>query len=198
MSASGHREAVVFDFDGTLFTLPVSWGRVREDVSKATGADLEGKPLFATLDEIIKSGSYPRKELYAIVDSYEVEAAESAAPVGGALDLLAEASNVSRLALVTMQGRAACRRVLERFGAAPFFSAVLTREDSLSRESQVVSACRALGSEPSSALLVGDRKSDLDAGRACGATVALVGAVAKEEWGADYLFRTLAELKQVI
>ncbi|MDG6988323.1 MAG: HAD family hydrolase [Nitrososphaerota archaeon] len=195
---SGDIDAVVFDLDGTLFHLPVDWKAVRRDLEASYGSGFGGAPIFAKLRELSRSepGALPR--LFAVIDSYEVRAAEDASPVGGSLALLSSARSRRPLALVTMQGRKATARVLARFGLVGSFAAVLTREDSLSREAQILSACRTLGSPPSRALFVGDKRSDLEDGKAAGAKVALVGRRASPEWGGDYYSEDPAGLAPMV
>ena len=191
-------EAVVFDFDGTLFALPVDWKAVRKDLEASYGNAFGESPIFVRLRELSESEPTALPRLFEVIDSYESKAVEGASPVGGSLALIAKASKNRRLALVTMQGRRACESVLERFGVRGRFSAVVTREDSLSRREQILSACRALGARPQQALFVGDKRSDLDDGRAAGTRVALVGRRARPEWGADYYFEDPEGLASVV
>ncbi len=97
-----------------------------------------------------------------------------------------------------MQGRPACVRILERHGVFKCFRAVRTREDSLDRADQLRDACDAVGLLYSEVLFVGDKQSDLEAGRKLSATVALVGKRAKEDWGPDFLFRELQGLRDLV
>jgi len=190
--------AFVFDFDGTLFELPVDWKAVRRDLYALTGVRMEEVSIFRVIRELTSSDAALRARLFAVIDTHEATAAELATPIAGALKLVSSLSAGSGLALVTMQGRAACRRVLERYDVFGRFRVVLTREDSLERSEQILAACRALNATPSSALFVGDKRSDLEAGRKVGSEVALVGKRAKREWGPDYLFPKLTELHEFL
>ena len=188
--------AFVFDFDGTLFDLPVDWKAVRRDLYTLTGVRMEEVSIFKVIGELTSSDVALRARLFTAIDAHEAPAAELATPIEGAMDLVSSLSRWGGMALVTMQGRAACARVLDRYGASGRFRVVLTREDSLDRSEQILAACRALGAQPEDALFIGDKRSDLQAGRAVGVQVALVGTRAKKEWEPDYLFPRLADLRE--
>ena len=194
MRSSRSFAGYVFDFDGTLFTLPVDWKAVRRDLFALTGVRMEEVSIFRIIGELTVSNAPLRSRLFALIDAHEAPAAELAAPIPGALELLSTLSARGGVALVTMQGRAACVRVLERFGVASELRVVLTREDSIDRAEQILAGCKALGILPGGALFVGDKRSDLAAGRQVGAEVALVGLRARKEWKPDHLFPELSEL----
>jgi len=187
--------AYVFDFDGTLFDLPVDWKAVRRDLFAMTGVRMEEVSIFRIIKELTVTNAPLRARLFGAIDAHEAPAAETAEPIPGAMELISSLSARAGLGLVTMQGRAACSRVLERKGVLGRFRVVLTREDSLDRSEQILAACRALDAHPGDALFVGDKKSDLEAGREVGAEVALVGARARKEWKPDHLFPRLQELR---
>lgn len=187
--------AAVFDLDGTLIQLPIDWGAVRDDLAPLLGMSLERKSIFVAIDEATSPNSDARRALFDIIDSHEVAHAERATLIEGATSLLSSIPKGFRVALVTMQGRAVCTMVLGRLGLAGFFEEVFTREDSLDRSEQLLLASRSLHVEPSTVLFVGDKLSDLEAGRKLGAKVALVGKRAREEWGPDYFFRELSEMQ---
>ena len=190
--------AFVFDFDGTLFDLPVDWKAVRRDLFTLTGVRMEEISIFKVIRELTSSNPALRARLFGVIDTHEATAAELATPMTGSLELISFLSGRAGVALVTMQGRAPCKRVLERYGVFGRFRVVLTREDSLERSEQILAACRALGASPGGVLFVGDKRSDLEAGRETGAEVALVGARAKKEWGPDHLFPKLSELREFL
>lgn len=195
MKSRASYAAFVFDFDGTLFDLPVDWKAVRRDLYALTGVRMEEISIFKVIKELTASNPALRARLFAAIDAHEAPAAELAAPIAGALELIPSLAARAGVALVTMQGRAACIRVLERYGVYGWFRVVLTREDSLERSEQILAACRALDAHPRDALFVGDKRSDLEAGREAGAGVVLVGNRAKKEWKPDRLFPKLAELQ---
>jgi len=79
-----------------------------------------------------------------------------------------------RLALVTNTPSRLVQRLLSRLGLVDFFDAVLTGDDvrrAKPHPEAVRKACRRLGVHPSQALLVGDTRSDVLAGRGAGVRV---------------------------
>jgi HAD superfamily hydrolase (TIGR01509 family) len=81
-----------------------------------------------------------------------------------------------RLALVTNTPSHLVQRLLSKLGLEDFFDAVLTGDDvrrAKPHPEAVRKACRKLGVHPSQAVLVGDTRSDVLAGR--GANVMVVG-----------------------
>ncbi len=198
MKPTSSTRAIVFDLDGTLFHLPVDWKEVRKDLDALMGRSLDGAPIFDAIAGTTEPGSQARKDLFAVIDRRELPASDSARPIDGAVDLVAFAAARFRIGLVTMQGRLACRRVLLESGQLSRFEVILTREDSLSRKEQILMALRAMSVPPADSLFVGDKRSDLDSGRAIGVEVALVGAGAREEWHPDILCRRLGELQATL
>lgn len=192
-SSKGRPSAYVMDFDGTLFSLPVDWKAVRRELAPLAGVPTEGVSVFKVVKEAIGIEAGLRERLFSLLDSYEIPAAEEATPIDGALETLARLGG-QRTALVTMQGPAACRRVLTRYSAAPYFSVILTREDSLDRGAQLTMALRAMNVAAAEVLFVGDKLSDVEAGKRTGVTVAVVGGSEKEAWGADLLIPNVAAL----
>jgi phosphoglycolate phosphatase-like HAD superfamily hydrolase len=193
-SSSPRPRAYVFDFDGTLFALPVDWNALRRDLAPVVGARLEGVSIFQAIKEAISLRKELKDKLFAVADAREIPAAEKAVPIDGAVESIRRLSTRSRLALVTMQGTAACNRVLSRYSIKNCFAAVLTREDSLERSEQVLAALAILGVPAGSALFVGDKLNDVIAGRKVGVRVGVVGGVEKQGWGADFLLPDVSAL----
>ncbi len=188
--------AVIFDLDGTIFHLPVDWSGVRKELAPAMGRSLDGVSVFHAISEATEPGSKTRARLFKIIDGWESPAADSSEPIEGATALLEFVSARFRTGLVTMQGLAACRKVLTKAGQLARFQVILTREDSISRAEQLERALEALGASAESSLFVGDKKDDLDSGRLVGVKVALVGPRARERWRPDFLCRGLPELQR--
>ena len=186
--------AYVMDFDGTLFTLPVDWKAVRAGLTSAVGASAEGVSIFRFVDDAVVSNPEIRGRLFSLLDSYETPAAEQATPIGGALGAIARLGG-PRTGLVTMQGSAACRRVLSRYSVGERFGIILTREDSLDRAEQLTMALKAMNVPAREALFVGDKRNDVEAGKKVGVTVALVGGREKAGWGADRLIPDVGALE---
>ena len=187
--------AYVFDFDGTLFHLPVDWRAVRRDIAAIVGPTMGDRTILRALAYASRRDRALYARLLAAVDERELPAAESAEPIEGALNVVDSIAGKAKLGMVTMQGRAACGRVLRRFGVFGKLGVLVTREDSVDRREQILMACRALGASPGETLFAGDKRSDLTSGREAGVTVASVGPRARESWGSDKFCPRLQMLK---
>jgi phosphoglycolate phosphatase-like HAD superfamily hydrolase len=198
MRYKGTYAAYVFDFDGTLFELPVDWKAVRRDLYAITRVHMEDVSIFKVIKQLTLGQVELRADLFAAIDAHEVPAAELATPVEGALDLISSLATRAGIALVTMQGKPACTRVLSRYGVSERFHVVITREDSLDRVDQLRAAAKALDVHLQESLFVGDKRGDLEAGREVGARVALVGTRARKEWRPDYFCPKLKDLGAIL
>ena len=191
-------ETVVFDLDGTLVAIPVEWRAARGEVASVLGGGLDGAPLFPSIRSQTEGKPALRERIFAVLDRYEIEASDTVKPFEGADDALRFLARDRRLALVTMQGRSACTRVLGRLGWTGLFGRVLTREDSLDRAEQILKAMAALGSRREDSILVADKVSDAEAARACGIAVAIVGRDSAGSPPPDYLLPGVSSLLSVI
>lgn len=198
MRSRARYAAYIFDLDGTLFDIPVDWRAVRKDLTAICGVPMEGVSIFSVIKELTFDKPSLRGPLFVAIDVHEVQAAGEASPIDGALEIVRSVSKASKLGLVTMQGKAACSRILGRYGLLGDFRVVMTREDSLDRSEQLLAASSALGESPEEVLFVGDKMNDLAAGRKARTDVALVGRRAKEEWRPDYLFPELKDLRSLL
>ncbi len=190
--------AYIFDLDGTLFTIPVDWVKVREEVGKMAGATIGNAPLFVKVEQLVSIRPSIRDTIFATLDLHELKAVPAAAPIGGALELLSYISKVAELGLVTMQGSAACDKILGRHHLGELFDVQVTREDSLDRAVQLRIALQSLSSSPRDTLFTGDGLNDVRCGRRTGVATALVGRDQTGDARPDYAFTTLAMLKDGI
>jgi len=186
--------AYVFDLDGTLFTIPVDWAKVREEVGKMTGEPLGAAPLFQRVEQLSVVRPSLTEPLFAMIDSHELKAVAGAVPIEGAVEILSSLSKVAKLGLVTMQGTAACDGVLGRHRLGELFDAIVTREDSLDRAAQLGAALKHMGAFPRETLFIGDRLNDVICGRRAGVDIALVGKEASGDARPDFTFRSLIQL----
>ncbi len=187
--------AYIFDLDGTLFAIPVDWLKVREELSKMAGASIGNTPIFLKVEQLISVRPSIRGTLFAMLDLHELKAVAAATPVSGAFELLSRLSKVAKLGLVTMQGLTACDKILGRHHLGDLFDVLVTREDSLDRAVQLRIALQSLSSSPKDTLFTGDRLNDVVCGRRAGVDTALVGKDPPEGTRPDYVFQTLAMLK---
>ncbi len=190
--------AYIFDLDGTLVTIPVDWGKVREEVGKIAGSRLEEGPIFQRIEELLSVHPSIRQTVFNMIDAEEARALPGAAAVQGAVELVGLMEKSSPLGLVTMQGLAACDKVLGRFRLSDLFDAQVTREDSLDRAVQLRLALETLGAEPRETLFTGDRMNDVVCGKKAGVSTALVGKEAKGDVLPDFSFQTLSSLRDAL
>lgn len=188
----------VFDFDGTLFRLPVDWEAVRGNLRSVLGSDSSFAPLFGELARVLGEKPELRGPAFGAIDSFEVAGAALAEPVEGAPDLLRELSRRGKVAIVTMQGRMALGAVLAKFSLDEVPSATVTREDSLERSAQIVEAMGRIGAAREGTLFVGDRVNDVVGGRKAGVKVAVVGRTITGQVRPDYNFLTVGELSRFL
>lgn len=160
-------EGYVFDLDGTLASIPVDWGRVKEELGSLTGSQ-EFKSVFPTIVEILAKKPGLSKQAFSIIDRYELEAVPFARLYDGSQALLAKLSEVTKLSLVTMQGEKACSMMLQMFSLKQYFISYFTRDDSLDRADQVRLALGSMRTKPSTSMFVGDRLNDLNAAKKVG------------------------------
>ena len=188
--------AYVFDLDGTLFTIPIDWAKVREDVGKMIGEPFGAAPFFQRVEQLSSVRPSLKEPLFAMIDSHELKAVAGAVPLDGAVELLSSLSKVAKLGLVTMQGTAACDNVLGRHRLGELFDTIVTREDSLDRAAQLGAALKFMGSGPGETLFTGDRLNDVVCGKRAGVDVVLVGKEASGDVRPDFTFPSLIQLKE--
>jgi len=190
--------AYIFDLDGTLFTIPIDWVKVGEEVSRMAGAPIGNEPLFLKVEQLVAVRPSIREALFAMIDTHELSAVAASTPMIGALELLSHLSKVAKLGLVTMQGSTACDKILGRHRLGELFDVLVTREDSLDRTVQLRIALQSLSALPKDTLFTGDRLNDIVCGRRAGVDTVLVGRDSSGDARPDHIFPTLAMLKDGI
>ncbi len=182
----------VFDMDGTLISLPVDWDRVRAELQRLTGTSLQFNPFFLDVQTIVAKDPLLLGHMMRVIDEYEAKAVPAARLEEGAMEVLSRLSRRAKLSLVTMQGRAACDRILERLAIAKFFSSSFTREDSMDRQTQLRMALESVGAREQESVFVGDRINDLKAARAVGVRFVMIRK-RPDNPPADALYRSVAQ-----
>lgn len=185
-------DCFVFDLDGTLITFPVAWDKVREELKAITGSSSLFNPFFLDFESFVARRPELREPMLAVVDKYEAAAVDDARLNPGAKEALTELSSRTRLALVTMQGAAACEKILRRLDIGRFFVAKFTREDSMDRVVQLGAAVKRLGPAREKVVFVGDRKNDLRAAREVGVRFVMIRSHSDSP-PADALYRSMSE-----
>jgi phosphoglycolate phosphatase-like HAD superfamily hydrolase len=182
----------VFDMDGTLISLPVEWTKVRLDLQRLTKTSLSFNPFFLDVQTVIAKDPSLLAPMMRVIDGYESQAVPEARLEEGALEVLSALTRRAKLSLVTMQGKAACEKILERLGIGRFFASSFTREDSMDRTVQLRTALNSLGAKKTEAFFVGDRINDLNAARSAGVRFVMIRK-RPDSPPADALYRSMAE-----
>jgi FMN phosphatase YigB (HAD superfamily) len=190
--ADARAKYYVFDMDGTLISLPVEWDKVRAELRRLTGTSIAFAPFFLDVQNIVAKDPLLMGPIMRTIDEYESRAVPRATLEVGATGALKALSGRAKLSLVTMQGRAACDRILERLGIGGYFASSFTREDSMDRTAQLNLALESLGAKQAEAIFVGDRINDLKASRAAGVRFVMIRK-RPDSPPADALYRSMAE-----
>ena len=158
--------AVIFDMDGTLTRPYLDFRAIRAAIGIA-------EPL---LENMLALPPGPdRDRAFAILDRFEEEAADASELNDGAQEVLTFlASRNIPLGLVTRNSRRSTDRVLRKHALS--FGIVVTGEDAPAkpRPEPLWLICEKLGVKPPHALMVGDFKFDIAAGRNAGTRTALL------------------------
>lgn len=171
----------------------MDWKSVRVELFGIAGEQDDGSPLFMRLQDLLSRRPELRKQVFELIDSHELRAVRDSKLMDGAAELLEGLSN-RKVALVTLQGRRACEAILRRHGLLGFFSACVTREDSLDRAEQILKAVSSIGGRAEETLFVGDRVNDVVSARRAGVRVALVGRAISGEHRPDHSFSSVRAL----
>ncbi len=199
-------KALVFDMDGTLLDTRIDYGRMTELVfaeMRGIGVpenvlDDNGSSKFNIESGVRYLVSQGRKEeLYAIegringrAKELEMENADEARPIPGALELMAllKAAGFG-LGVLTRGSREYAEYVLGRSGAMPYLEVLVCRDDHAESEAKpspraMEHAAAGLGVGAEDILYVGDHSYDHLCARDAGAGFAavLTGTYDREDW----------------
>jgi pyrophosphatase PpaX len=214
--------AAIFDIDGTLVTFKFDvqgTRRVIIDELRARGVDTTGLGLATPTQLILdaaqqrmhtdRPGEYEefRRKVFAILDSFELDEAVSAAPFPGTREtLLTLRSSGVRLAVLTNSGRKAADESLRRAALLDCFEFVLTRDDTKTmkpRPEGLLEAVAKLSLPKESVFYVGDSPFDILAAKRAGVRIVSVttGNYSAERLiteGADFVIPSISELAGVL
>ncbi|MFQ5912947.1 MAG: HAD family hydrolase [Nitrospinota bacterium] len=157
----GTYRGVLLDFDGTITKPFFNWPEMKREMGFIEDVSI--------LDYLAKTPEPDRSRVESILLRHEAAAAEAAELTEGVqpiLDFLASRS--VPVGIVTNNARVNVEVVLNRFGlqGGPIVSRDIGAWKPDPRP--VVECCRALGLEASEAVLIGDGRYDMMAGRAAG------------------------------
>jgi phosphoglycolate phosphatase len=187
MTAANPIRAVLFDLDGTLADTAgeIAWALnlTLTDFGKPTLAQAQVTALVGrgvrSLVERALANVGAAMDVDAAVERFEAHYAELIATqaslfpgVLAGLELLR--SSGCAMGVVTNKPRFFTERLLQRLAVADFFVAVVTGDDGIPRKPRgdmLTAACRKLGSDPESTLMIGDSDNDVLAARDAGCPV---------------------------
>jgi phosphoglycolate phosphatase len=176
---------VLFDVDGTLVdsTEPILTAlnnALAENALPPVSADelwkFVGPPIHQALQSVMKDWGENTDVVPKLVSDfrkvYRPLSLELAATYPGVPEMLVDMSRVARLGVVTSKPADYARPILERLGFAEYFEFIEGPDVGTEVEPKVVTLWRGLAamdveSEERQILMVGDRRQDVEAGRAC-------------------------------
>jgi HAD superfamily hydrolase (TIGR01509 family) len=178
--------AVLFDLDGVLIDSFESWYQAFSTMLRAYGKKELSRETFreqywgpglshnlATLQLDENAADYCTREQIKLIERIEL--------FPGAKEVLRRTKEEYKLkvGLVTNTPRTNVDTILDHFKLVNHFDAVLTGDDVRKGKPEpelILKACERLAVQPARAILVGDTKTDFQAGRAAGCIVVGVGA----------------------
>ena len=193
--------AVLFDFDGTL-TKP-------EAIDFSVLRQLLGCPPQSYILEFIQTlpTEGERREAQRILEEFELLAARASVPNDGAEELvdLLSRKGVPR-GILTRNSRTSILEAMKNFPKCRLedFDIILTRESPGRHKPHpdgVLHAARLFGMAPQDVLMVGDFAFDIEAGKAAGASTALITngrAAPLIQPAPDFTVSTLRELPSLL
>ena len=153
--------AIIFDLDGTLVDLPVDWEALFDELKRVMHVD-NVRPLTVTIP---RTDLQTRKKAFDAWSKAELAVVKNVIINEEGMKIYRESQNRPK-ALVTMQGKKTAERILDQLKLK--FDVVVTREDSLSREKQLLKAVEKLDIPARDILFVGDAESDATAAQKTG------------------------------
>ena len=189
-------DLIAFDLDGTLIELNIPFDEIRRKLGIEQRFILES--IMAEKDE------NRRKEMFMVLEEYEIRSAMAAKPAFYARELLSALDGKAIKGVITRNSRKSVELISKRFGFK--FDFIIAREDGEPKPSPqpVKLALNKFNVEPSRALMVGDFLFDLLAGKEAGVKTVLIVTEKNREMAksfiqyADYVFESLKELAEFL
>ena len=185
----------IFDLDGTLVRAVHDFEAIRRELALPAGT-----PILEALDALPPDEARPRHER---LDEIERELAQDAVATPGARELLgALQERGAELGIVTRNSFRTAQETLAAAGLGDFFRSadVLGREHAPPKPlpDGIQTLLARWSAEPERAVMVGDYRFDLLAGRAAGVATVYVDASARYPFAslAEHCVRDLGELAE--
>ncbi|MDG2150578.1 MAG: HAD family hydrolase [Planctomycetota bacterium] len=187
------RKHWVFDLDGTLTLAVHDFDALRRELGLPSGL-----PILEALQ------NRPEEEVGVLMrrlDALEADLVSATGPAPGAADLLRGLSEqCCKMGVLTRNSLENARATLVHCGLSHRFDPadVLGRAEASPKPSPdgILQLLRRWGASPRDAVMIGDFRYDLEAGRAAGVATVSVDASGQHEWAslADVCVDTLSEL----
>jgi phosphoglycolate phosphatase len=180
--------AVIFDLDGTLIDtaseIAVALNHTFAELGLAALAqkdveNLIGRGVHSMVERALKQAGAVDADVEAAVERFEEHYAKTVGTeaqlfpgVLAGLNLLRQRGY--KLSVVTNKPRYFTERLLERLDVHALFESLVTGDDGIRRKphgDMLDAACRAMGSAPSTSLMIGDSDNDVLAARNAGCPV---------------------------
>jgi len=183
----------IFDMDGTLTVAVHDFDAIRTELGMPAG-----RPI---LEELAKLPEREARALFLRLEAIELELARAARAAAGALELLgALHARGARLGILTRNSLANARETLRAAGLERYFDdAFIVGREAAAPKPDPAGIHHLLGAwraAPQQAVMVGDYRYDLLAGRAAGTATVYVDTRGEFPFAehADLAVRSLAEL----
>lgn len=185
-------ETIIFDLDGTLIELNLDFEAIRRAIG------IRGRYILESLFELSED---ERKRGIEILKEFEIRSAMTAKLMPHAKEILDLLGDLGiKRGIVTRNCRESVEIVVDRFGLDLDF--VITREDAKPKPSPepIHLALRMVKSYPSRAIVVGDYKFDIIAGKLAGTKTALILNDRNRIYAsmADYVLRSLKDVERLL
>ncbi|UCB60490.1 MAG: HAD family hydrolase [Candidatus Bathyarchaeota archaeon] len=155
-------EGVVFDLEGTLVKLPIDYETLYKEIKR----ELKIRKIQPLTQTVGRLDNKAKQRVFSLWKRAELKAVPSMSVNEEGMRLYKKYSN-KPVALVTLQGEAVVKKILDHFQLS--FRIIVTREHEIRREQQIRRAINEMGGlEHRNVLMIGDRDSDEVAARHVG------------------------------
>jgi len=187
---------IIFDMDGTLVDSGLDFAAMRCEMGLP-----DGEPLLEAIAELPDAQA---RRCWQILERHESEGADRATLIEGVSEFLAELHRRRwPTAVLTRNSREMTAATLRRFGLR--FDTVMTRDDGPIKPdpASIHAICAKWNLHPNQAVMIGDYRFDIEAGRRAGTRTVLYTkgrdpADIPYAAGADYVLRSFFDYRELL